>query len=1507
MTVQINSMLETVRQLRRRAVELAALVEKDLTRLEQTGIAPGTKTMSALKEYRYAVRDLIGAAAPNAPTTSLAELEEMLTRQISTAATERIVRQVVDPLLAIEHTEDRAFAPLSELQKTAARLELAISRGTADGALLLELQSGSHVWCKLLGLIVQGSDLGDAVWEEYYDAVEKGLGRSMAIASSRGKLVLPAKVLSALKAEDADSMPPRDTVTVPRPEDVDLLSEDRINRRFRRDDTAAPDPVFNGSPASGTFAGPGADDLAELDALEDPDGADSDVWATAASGDGEEARSQDSDSRIVGDLPPAASDASSGKDAQPRRFAGLSSSSADPIRDQNSVSMPAFPTSGVRIPALNGSSLSAIGLSNSSGVQLAHQHSGDATPCPSCGSDIFPAMARCRSCGLVHDKSEPHAAHSTISGLFQTAPDVLEEDLSPSQASSSSESGTGFELQKFTRSSSEIRIVDHSTPRPAPKSLPNSSAEIAIFANNEPPTPRGDQTAGGSAPLPTPMESPNVAAAAARSAAANPDSPAQASSASVSGAYFVEGQEIPRNKLRTICEHCTNQFLVPKSLASQPVSCPSCGQSTVAPSASPSNAEVRTIDVDLDITLFTVRESVEAALLQPAAVSERVWLRPLNRTQWKNLSSVVVAISPTSPPHECDRVRLMVEALGQSGDERAAELLRTIFHQLPPSLQTDAIKALASLDDRAAVPVVMRVLYEEKSPAVPAAIQAMGSYRELRAIEPLMLLAVACPDHRTRVVHGLTNYGEAAIPALTRMAAAAQPDALRFLAAEVLGRLQSPKSVAPLADLLKGPNLSLQRLAAEGLSAIKSKKVIRPLIEALQNPDEAIRIHASQGLIENPDPKSTKFLLRSLKDRSLDVRKNIVAAIGLSGDENVVNTIKQFLHDPSREMVAIAAEAVGRLGQNTGIPILVRLLEEEALTNENRPLIQRIFKALRTLKDRRSIVPLIGYLESTDTVIRRRAIEALGPISDPAVRRALENVLRTDRSDEIRAAAAIALGEQGQKHAIPALEAALTGLDRVRIGALQAIGMLKEKTSRPKVLPLLEHENARIRNEAVRCLGQIGASEDIPSIAAHLGDADPDVRAAVADALKALGDTRSVNELATIASTLTAAAPPPASRQAPASNHSVSVARGRSRVAAMTDFVGGLVGNPILAIREASPRKMLTLGGSTAALALIVAMGFFTVQGSGSAAYRRAWVQSASVSPSGKWAVTGRTSGALEIWNIADQRRVDYSLKFPSRFITFGAVDGVIAGVGSKEVVLASVSPSGGLGPIEELGTHPSNVVLACSTLDGRMLATADLAQIKVWNLVDKKLVREISIVAAFEDKQAVRAQKPPSIASIAISESGKVVALVTRNRGTRVWRDGELVPQTYVSKSGTGGVLVAASPTDQEIAILEPKGNLVTWSIDDGKPLKTLAGSSGISSLVYLDSNRLLEAQGGKTTIWDIASENLKVADIPLPGLEGFDVAPDGKLIVAGHIEESELLAFDLEEGKVLQVLDIQ
>ena len=155
--------------------------------------------------------------------------------------------------------------------------------------------------------------------------------------------------------------------------------------------------------------------------------------------------------------------------------------------------------------------------------------------------------------------------------------------------------------------------------------------------------------------------------------------------------------------------------------------------------------------------------------------------------------------------------------------------------------------------------------------------------------------------------------------------------------------------------------------------------------------------------------------------------------------------------------------------------------------------------ALATL-GRSALAPLLSALRSPRPPVRIGAAEALAAQQDPRAGDALAGLLAGDPADEVRWAAAVALGERGDPGGIPPLVCALRDPDKyVRLGAAGALGRLGWEPVQGEDradLHIARQEWDRVSAEGEAAVGPLTRV---------LGDRDTEIRAKAVDALGLTG------------------------------------------------------------------------------------------------------------------------------------------------------------------------------------------------------------------------------------------------------------------------------------------------------------------------------------------------------------------------------------------------------------------
>lgn len=203
--------------------------------------------------------------------------------------------------------------------------------------------------------------------------------------------------------------------------------------------------------------------------------------------------------------------------------------------------------------------------------------------------------------------------------------------------------------------------------------------------------------------------------------------------------------------------------------------------------------------------------------------------------------------------------------------------------------------------------------------------------------------------------------------------------------------------------------------------------------------------------------------------------------------------------DAAVALIALGGEAV---------PELIK-----AMGSRNVLIRRKAVWPLLTIADERAIDPLITALQyDTDAKVRRNAARALGLIGGVRAINPLINAFG-DTDDRVRWDTAVALEKIGAV-AIESLVMALHyGGEKVRAGAVSALGWIRHTSALESLAAALHDKDAEVRTRAAFALGWIGDSRALEPLTAALSDPSEQVRMQAAAGLGWLRDSRAIEPL----------------------------------------------------------------------------------------------------------------------------------------------------------------------------------------------------------------------------------------------------------------------------------------------------------------------------------------------------------------------------------------------------------
>jgi HEAT repeat protein len=441
------------------------------------------------------------------------------------------------------------------------------------------------------------------------------------------------------------------------------------------------------------------------------------------------------------------------------------------------------------------------------------------------------------------------------------------------------------------------------------------------------------------------------------------------------------------------------------------------------------------------------------------------------------------------------------EALAAAGPVAVPALVAHLEGKLDGDPAT-AVLLLRDLADRRATPVLIAELSRGRL-SRELVLDALGQIGDERALVPVLgLLGDSDPAVRLaamRALRPLIGRGSRSADVLKDMLD--DPDLeIRILAAEYLGLMQAESAVPRLVAMAAaGHEVRLRAAAVAALGEIGDPGATPALLILLEKGPASLKIPAGNALIYVQDPKAVGPLLQLVDRTDARSRQMVVRTLGgvLRDQRNdrARRALERLARDARLEVGLAAIAALGAMGDSKSAGALLDLIGGGQFDRRRAAI-----EAVANLKDPpATAVPVLDkQLVSTDDRIAAAAAWALGKLGSKGARQALRRACkRRGFATPVNASAAFAL--LASEADGPALIDLLHHPNRlVRVNAAAGAGRLELAAARPR----LERQLARdpsylVRQAAARALSRIGGAREALTQAAA---SDP--RAEVRDAAK---------------------------------------------------------------------------------------------------------------------------------------------------------------------------------------------------------------------------------------------------------------------------------------------------------------------------------------------------------------------------------------------------------------------
>jgi len=258
-----------------------------------------------------------------------------------------------------------------------------------------------------------------------------------------------------------------------------------------------------------------------------------------------------------------------------------------------------------------------------------------------------------------------------------------------------------------------------------------------------------------------------------------------------------------------------------------------------------------------------------------------------------------------------------------------------------------------------------------------------------------------------------------------------------------LANTDEPLVSSTLADL---SNLSPEevRLFGQAWAAIEPERQRRIMYRLVELAEDDVKLDFDS-------------IFRScLNDQDAEVRSKAIEGLWESEDTSLINPLINLLEQDSSEKVqAVAATALGKF---------VMLVELEKLRSCYKFKIEHILLS-------------IANDGSRSIEVRRRALEAVAPLSLPEVKRAITEAYRS-RNPKLKISAIYAMGKNCDPSWLAILLRELASANtEICYEACVACGELGEEEAVPYLIELVNDPDTEVQLATIQALGKIGGTE----------------------------------------------------------------------------------------------------------------------------------------------------------------------------------------------------------------------------------------------------------------------------------------------------------------------------------------------------------------------------------------------------------------------------------------------
>jgi HEAT repeat protein len=241
--------------------------------------------------------------------------------------------------------------------------------------------------------------------------------------------------------------------------------------------------------------------------------------------------------------------------------------------------------------------------------------------------------------------------------------------------------------------------------------------------------------------------------------------------------------------------------------------------------------------------------------------------------------------------------------------------------------------------------------------------------------------------------------------------------------------------------------------------------------------------------------------VKSLENKKGNIQreaKNDLVNWGAHSVEPLIAVVRDWEKQPA-DLRVVCVDILGRIKDKRAVSVIIDVLNEKKMT-----MRYNAARALGSIGVREAAPPLIKLLGDNEWQVRFYAVEALGKIGDKSAAKPLANLLLTDSSEKVRFAAIEALDKiDGRTEYRAVLEAFSDKDPKIRSYAVELSSSWMLMEAVPAISSMLKSDRSnKVRASSAYALGIYANYAAFPALIGALSDDYKDVRIYALESLK---------------------------------------------------------------------------------------------------------------------------------------------------------------------------------------------------------------------------------------------------------------------------------------------------------------------------------------------------------------------------------------------------------------------